>query len=168
LTGEPGLYVLAALKGRTVTGWLLVAGQLMLLAAILLGPRGAAWPVPPEVRVLFTIVAIAGGAMIVWGARALGANITPHPAPVARAELRTGGPFRLVRHPIYSGILALAFGVAGASGGAFKLIAYGLLVLLLSVKARFEEKLLTERFPAYAEYARRTPRFVPTLRRPRD
>jgi len=53
-----------------------------------------------------------------------------------------------------------------ASGGAFRLLTLGVLVLLLTLKARWEETHLTRRFEGYADYAARTPRFVPVrLRR---
>jgi protein-S-isoprenylcysteine O-methyltransferase Ste14 len=54
------------------------------------------------------------------------------------------------------------------SGSGFRLLTLGLLVLLLTVKTRWEERHLTRRFEGYANYAARTPRFVPVrLRRGR-
>jgi protein-S-isoprenylcysteine O-methyltransferase Ste14 len=52
-----------------------------------------------------------------------------------------------------------------ASGSVFRLLTLGVLVLLLTVKARWEETRLMRRFAGYADYAARTPRFVPRLRR---
>jgi protein-S-isoprenylcysteine O-methyltransferase Ste14 len=76
-------------------------------------------------------------------------------------QLRTGGLYRFVRHPIYSGLL-----LTMASGSGFRLPTLGLLVLLLILKARWEETRLTQRFEGYGNYASRTPRFVPVrLRR---
>jgi protein-S-isoprenylcysteine O-methyltransferase Ste14 len=48
-----------------------------------------------------------------------------------------------------------------ASGSGFRLLTLGVLVLLLTVKARWEEARLTQRFEGYASYAARTPRFIP-------
>ena len=48
-----------------------------------------------------------------------------------------------------------------ASGSWFRLLTLGALVLLLTVKARWEEKHLAQRFEGYAGYAARTPRFLP-------
>jgi len=48
-----------------------------------------------------------------------------------------------------------------ASGSGFRLLTLGALVLLLNVKARWEETRLTQRFEGYADYAALTPRFVP-------
>jgi protein-S-isoprenylcysteine O-methyltransferase Ste14 len=169
LTVEPAFDVLTgSVRNRTVGGWLLVAAQLGLLGAIFLGPTGRTWPVPAPFRAVLILIGLAGAAMVVWGALALGRQITPHPAPPVEATLRTDGPYRLVRHPIYSGVLGLALGAAGASGGAFKAAALVLLLIVLVIKARFEEKLLAERFPDYPAYASRTPRFLPRIPRPRD
>ena len=52
-----------------------------------------------------------------------------------------------------------------ASGSVSRLLTLGVLVLLLTVKARWEEARLMKRFRGYADYAARTPRFLPRLRR---
>jgi len=55
-----------------------------------------------------------------------------------------------------------------ASGSGFRLVTFGVLVVLLTVKARWEEARLTQRFEGYAGYASRTARFIPfRLRRGR-
>ena len=51
------------------------------------------------------------------------------------------------------------------SGSIVRLVVYGLLVALLTIKARWEERRLVARFTGYAAYAALTPRFVPRLRR---
>ncbi|WP_420846353.1 hypothetical protein [Modestobacter muralis] len=72
-----------------------------------------------------------------------------------------------MRHPIYSGLLVFAVGRM-LSAGRSRLLPAGLLTLLLTGKARWEEQLLTARFPDYRQYAASTPRFwpgMPLLRR---
>jgi protein-S-isoprenylcysteine O-methyltransferase Ste14 len=87
-----------------------------------------------------------------------------HPGPTRAAVLRTDGPYRFVRHPIYSGVLLLATAIAVTSGSAVSVVALAGLAALLNVKARFEEGLLRRRFPDYGAYVGRTPRFVPSFR----
>jgi len=147
-------------------GWALVGAQLVLLAVIVLAPSDPAWKLPWLLRVIAWLIAGAGVAAIVWGSHSLGSGITPHPAPTPDATLRTDGPYRYVRHPIYSGLLLLAAGVTLALASALKAAAFALLLVVLSIKARFEEGLLAEHFPGYESYARLTPRFVPRPRRP--
>jgi protein-S-isoprenylcysteine O-methyltransferase Ste14 len=68
-----------------------------------------------------------------------------------------------VRHPIYLGVLLSALGWALLKASVVALgLAIGLAVLL-DLKARREEAWLDERYPDYADYARRTRRFVPGI-----
>lgn len=77
-------------------------------------------------------------------------------------ELATGGPFRLVRHPIYLGLNLLALGTAIWVPTTICWIGAGLMVLGSDLRARAEEKLLLGAFgAAYREYSARTSRFIP-------
>jgi len=144
----------------------LVGGQFLLLGLLVLLPRGEDWPVPPVLAGAFVVTGAAGLAVMVVGATALGRGLTAIPLPNARAQLRTGGLYRFVRHPIYAGLLLLAGSIAGASGSWAQILVLGLLVLLLAGKARWEERRLAERFEGYAAYAARTPQFLPFRLRP--
>ena len=75
--------------------------------------------------------------------------------------LRTGGLYRAVRHPIYSGLLLTAGSFTIASGSLPRLLALAALVALLTAKARWEERHLARRFADYPASAAHTPRFVP-------
>ncbi|WP_448631027.1 methyltransferase family protein [Cellulomonas soli] len=98
---------------------------------------------------------------MVLAGTALGRGLTAVPLPNRHAVLRTGGLYRLVRHPIYSGLLLAAGAFAVWSGGVPRAAAFVGLVLLLHVKARWEEARLAQAFSGYRAYAARTPRFVP-------
>jgi len=81
--------------------------------------------------------------------------------PLESARLVTGGPYGLVRHPIYVSLWAIVWaGVAEhldwLNTGLALVIAGGLVVRML-----LEERLLRVRFPEYGEYAKRTKRIVP-------
>jgi protein-S-isoprenylcysteine O-methyltransferase Ste14 len=75
--------------------------------------------------------------------------------------------YRYVRHPIYTGVLVLAAGIAVRGGSVLHLIAWTMLVAVIAAKARLEERLLVQRFPDYAAYMAATNRFVPRRPRPR-
>lgn len=113
------------------------------------------------------LTALAGAGAMGLASRRLGRELRTHPAPSSGAVLRVDGPYRVVRHPIYAGLLLFAAGLATIASTVRAAAALVGLVVLLSAKARFEERLLTERFPEYREYVRRTPRFVPHLWRSR-
>jgi len=77
-------------------------------------------------------------------------------------QLATGGPFRVVRHPIYMGLNLLALGSALWVPTAIVWAAFVLMAIGSDLRARAEETLLEEAFgPSYREYCARTKRFVP-------
>ena len=145
----------------TRTARLLVAGQFALIGILVLLPGRHDWPVPAALVVACAVATVAGLLVIVIGAMGLGRGLTATPLPNAHAQLRTGGLYRYARHPIYSGLLLTMTSITVASGSVFRLLTLGVLVLLITVKARWEEKRLTRRFEGYASYAARTPRFLP-------
>lgn len=147
------------------TAWLLVLGQFVLLALIVLLPRGAVWTLPVAVARGAQVAAGVGIVLMLVAGTALGRGLTAAPLPNSRAELRTGGIYRFVRHPIYSGLLLLACALALTSGSLWTTAACMALITLINVKARWEERHLAARFPGYAAYAARTPRFIPGMAR---
>lgn len=89
----------------------------------------------------------------------LGTGLTPWPSPRAGASLVTTGAYRYARHPIYAALLAFGVGVAVLTASPWRLLVTAGLYLLFWRKATYEERLLRERYPGYAAYAARTPRF---------
>jgi protein-S-isoprenylcysteine O-methyltransferase Ste14 len=77
-------------------------------------------------------------------------------------QLATGGPFRILRHPIYAGLNLLALGTAVWVPTGLAWVAFALVVLCSDLRARAEEALLKQAFGnSYEEYCARTRRFVP-------
>jgi protein-S-isoprenylcysteine O-methyltransferase Ste14 len=119
-------------------------------------------------RGLFRVVGLAlvvvGALTLVAGIAFLGGSLTPFPRPVEDGALRQDGVYRLVRHPMYGGVIVMAVGWALATtplslAGALALGAF------LELKSRREEGWLLEHYPGYAEYRRRTRwKFVPGVR----
>ena len=150
-----------------VVGWILVLVQIALLAAVFLLPDGSHRTTPAWLSGASRALSILGLVVVGIGLLNLGPSATPLPTPVRDGELRSNGLYRYVRHPIYSGVMALAVGSAIPSGSAYVAAAASALVVWLGIKARWEERRLHARYPGYAGYASCTPRFIPSWRRPR-
>lgn len=101
------------------------------------------------------VVAAAGLALGIWAGRTMGRSLSPFPRPPRSARLVQDGPFRVVRHPIYLGGTLFCAGL-GLVFSVYALSLTAVLALFWVFKARYEERLLTERFPEYADYRRRT------------
>jgi protein-S-isoprenylcysteine O-methyltransferase Ste14 len=142
-----------------------VAAQAVLLVAFFLTPRRHDWSLPGWLAAGASMAVVAGGAILLLAALNLGRSLTALPTPASRGELQTGGLYRFVRHPIYSGLLLLLFGSTAGSGSVVRFTLACALLGLLTRKAQWEEDMLRRRYPGYDDYARRTPRFVPHLRR---
>lgn len=146
--------------------WYLVA-QACLILLLAFGPRTArgvpAWSVP------YTwIGTLAGGILLgtgiilaVSGVVCLGKNFTPLPSPKEHATLIIAGAYRLVRHPIYSGLTLSAFGW-GMWLNSWLTFGYALLLFaFFDIKSRHEERLLAEKFPEYDAYRKRVRKLIP-------
>lgn len=147
-------------------GWLLVLGQFALLGVLVISPSLPLAGQPPgPLRVVGFGVAVTGGIVVVLAAPWLGRSLTPFPEPLAGGQLSTRGLYALVRHPMYSGVLLIGWGLALRAWSPVALVAAVLLTVLLMVKARYEERLLRGAYPGYAAYAARVGRFVPGVGR---
>jgi protein-S-isoprenylcysteine O-methyltransferase Ste14 len=74
------------------------------------------------------------------------------------------GPYRLVRHPMYSGALVMCLGIPLALGSAWGLLLCLPLAAVLVWRLVEEEKYLAEHLPGYAEYQTKTRyRLVPGI-----
>ena len=97
----------------------------------------------------------------IWARVHIGRNWGTPMTQKDEPELVTSGPYRLVRHPIYSGILVAAIGTAGALSWLW-LTAVALAGIYFLYSATVEERFLTEQFPnGYPPYKRSTKMLVP-------
>lgn len=141
----------------------LVVAQVLLLAALILIPRGTVWPLGPVAVVSTIALCLAGAVLAVLGAVGLGSAITASPIPRQDARLVTGGVYGFVRNPIYAGLLVGGLGLVVFGASAWHIAAWIALLLLLMVKARWEERMLKAKHPEFGEYASRVGRFVPGI-----
>jgi protein-S-isoprenylcysteine O-methyltransferase Ste14 len=91
----------------------------------------------------------------------LAGAFTVFPRPVAAGQLVESGPYRLVRHPVYSGLVLAAVGSALTRPSLMTLLAAALLFVILDLKRRREEEWLLARYAGYAAYRTRTKALIP-------
>jgi protein-S-isoprenylcysteine O-methyltransferase Ste14 len=87
----------------------------------------------------------------------------PFPRAIAGAPLIESGAYRLIRHPIYSGLVLGAIGWGLVTGSILAIGAAGLLSLLLAAKSHREEVWLVAIHPEYGAYQQRTKRLIPWI-----
>jgi protein-S-isoprenylcysteine O-methyltransferase Ste14 len=98
----------------------------------------------------------------VWARRHLGKNWSQAVTVKEGHELTTSGPYALVRHPIYTGLLLAFVGCAVARGEWRGLLAVALVFVALWRKLRLEEKWMRAQFgESYEAYSRRVAALVP-------
>jgi protein-S-isoprenylcysteine O-methyltransferase Ste14 len=140
--------------------------QLVVIAVAFVAARLGAFhghlhPAGPVRSVIGLVLFGMGLLFAVWARVHLGSNWGTPMTQKQDPELVTSGPYRLVRHPIYSGILLAGVGTSVALGWRI-LVVFGLSAIYFVYAATIEERFLTEQFPdAYPPYKRSSKMLVP-------
>ena len=114
-------------------------------------------------RIVGTFIIALGAALMAW-ARFWFESWRFRAKLDAGHQLATGGPFRILRHPIYMGLNLLALGSAVWDPTLFTWLAVAVMAVGSDLRGRAEERLLTQAFgEAYTAYCRRTARFLPGI-----
>jgi protein-S-isoprenylcysteine O-methyltransferase Ste14 len=168
MAGRTGVYDDAVTRLPTLgprgEGWVLL--QLALLAATAVGGlTGPAWSgaLRTVTSLLGAGLMLGGSALAAWGVVDLRHALTPFPKPLEGAGLIQDGAFRLVRHPIYGGLVQMAAGWALLTAAPLAFLGAAALLVLLDLKSRREEAWLVREHPGYEAYRRRTRRMVPRI-----
>src|SRR5262245_52992704 len=142
---------------------------LFVIVAFLIQPRWidfARLPLPAWVRLLGIPLGLAGVTLFTWMFRHLGLNVTSTSMPREKATLVTSGPYRWIRHPMYSAALILVAAFALLTSNAVALLGGLVMFALLAARSRIEEQRLVEKFgDDYRNYQQCTGRFLPSLTR---
>ena len=137
-------------------GWVVV--QFVLIGAVVgLGLLAPAWPEGARwwLKGAGALLLFGGALVLALAGRALGSGFTPFPKPAEGGALVEEGPYAVVRHPVYSGGLLIAAGIALALS-PWALVPTVALAVVWALKASVEERFLGARYPGYAGYCERT------------
>ncbi len=105
---------------------------------------------------------LSGLAGAIWARRTIGGNWSGDVVIKENHTLVEYGPYRWVRHPIYTGMLLMMLGTAMATGHIGDILGWVLILCGLLVKLKQEESLMLSHFPdAYADYMSRVKRLIP-------
>jgi protein-S-isoprenylcysteine O-methyltransferase Ste14 len=116
----------------------------------------------PTIGVLGVALSVAGIALAIWARWHLGENWSATVTLKEDHELISAGPYRYIRHPIYTGMLLAFVGTALALGEYRALISVGIVLFAFYIKAKKEERFLTQEFgEKFREHSRRTGMFLP-------
>ncbi len=110
------------------------------------------------------LIALVGLGLALWARLTLGRNWSAAVAIKQDHTLITSGPYRAIRHPIYTALLLLLLATCLAVRAPFSIAGFVLMALSCWIKLRAEEAMMREAFPEhYPPYAARTKRLVPGL-----
>ena len=125
---------------------------------------GAAVPLPDWLRWGGVLAAVAGVTLLAWAHQALGANFSTMLTLQSRHQLISSGPYRFVRHPMYSAILLWDLGVALMAANAVVFALPLMFALFFALRVAPEERLMADAFgDTFYSYCQRTGRFVPRI-----
>ena len=125
------------------------------------------WHTPDSIASLMLPLVLAGLLFTWWARIYLGRLWSSNVARKADHHVVDTGPYGIVRHPIYTGIIVASIATAVIRGTLAAWLGVGLMTLGWYIKARMEEGFLREELgaEAYGSYARRVPMLVPFSRR---
>lgn len=125
----------------------------------------ASLPFPDWVRWIGVAIALAGFALLQWAQATLGKNWSDTPRMMKEQTLITSGPYRFIRHPIYTAFLLILGSTFFISANwLIGLCWTGMTVLEILSRIQFEESLMLEYFgEQYRDYMKTTGRLLPKV-----
>jgi protein-S-isoprenylcysteine O-methyltransferase Ste14 len=153
---------------RTAGAWSCSAGIATGSAFLLLRvSSGRSWnhqfaATPTAVQVVAVGLVGLGLGFCAWARLALGGNWSGAVALKEHHELIQSGPYALVRHPIYTGMLAMVLGTVVDYPAVYSYVILVVIVVVFFFKSRREERLMIEHFPdQYPAYRSRVKALIP-------
>lgn len=146
--------------------WILGLISFVSLLIYVFNPIWLSWasrPLPPWLRWLGVGIVLLGFALLQWAQHTLGRNWSHTPRMIKEQSLITGGPYRFIRHPIYTAFLLILGSTLLISANWLLGFAWlGMTALEIASRIHFEENLMLEYFgDQYREYMKHAGRLLP-------
>jgi protein-S-isoprenylcysteine O-methyltransferase Ste14 len=146
-------------------GWrlgLLIVVAILLRSTVPFSGGAILWRFTPALGIAADLVTLVGLILTLWARATLGGNWSSAVVIKEDHELIVRGPYRYVRHPIYSGTLLMLLGMGILLGRTTGLMLLVACAVILWIKLRNEERVLAKHFPeAYSRYKVRVKALVP-------
>ena len=121
-------------------------------------------PQPDSILAGAAILCMCGLVLCFWARATLGRNWSGTVTLKQDHELIVRGPYTLVRHPIYTGLLTMIFATAVYQGHLAGMIGFLIVFVSFWIKLSGEEELMLKQFPdQYAAYRERVKRIIPFI-----
>lgn len=166
---ESGEKISRSADGRTLMTIIRLGGLILWLSPFvyLINPKWMAWSklgLPEGIRSLGVLIGLLCVGGVYWLFSSIGSGITPTSATRREHKLVTSGPYRWVRHPLYT-VGSSMFVAFGMMADNWFIAALGILTfILMAIRTPKEEANLVEKFgDEYREYMKHTGRFLPKL-----
>ncbi len=108
-------------------------------------------------QIVGVIIGAGGAGVSLWALLQHGWNVSPFPRPAEGALLVDSGPYRYVRHPMYSGIVAFTLGVGLAYANPVAMLSSVTFLVFFMAKTGREEEMLVDTVDGYRAYRSRVP-----------
>lgn len=135
-------------------GWVVAQGIILVffLISVLAGEPIQDVPGIVAARIMGVLLAVLGAALSAWAALLHGSRLSPFPKPVDGMALIEGGPYRYVRHPMYSGIILFTLGIGLAYANPVTMLSSLAFAVFFMAKTGHEEDMLVASVPGYRDY----------------
>ncbi len=150
------LYSVARIAIVALLAYLYPGGVRRIFCTLITASRGL------PMNVAGVSLSVSGVAFAIWARRHLGTNWSLNPSLKEDHQLVTSGPYRFLRHPIYTGMLT---GLLGSLLATFSPVWFYLLIVMIVTfiyRVHVEDNMMMQTFPeAYAAYKKKTKALIP-------
>lgn len=139
----------------TYTWWFLMMGALLEHSLVMRNLRG--------LSIVGIILSAAGICLGYWSTRTINAELGRRIETWEKLRIVEKGPYAIIRHPSYAANILLIIGMPLILNAFYCLVLSAIIIALFIQRLLWEERVLSERVPAYADYIQRTYRLIPGI-----